>query len=247
MGRPLPRLATRLSACVLLGLAALLATAQVPLLAGLATAGETPPAPWHVVGLPRQKKPLTRFSLVDVDGRRALRVEADESYGNLVHPLSAVPPTAHLAWSWRVDQAIAAADLRNKEGDDTALKVCVFFDLPLDRVPFIERQLLRLVRTQTPEPLPAATVCYVWDTRLAAGTLIDNAFTRRMRYIVLQSGSSPLHAWQRERRDVAADFARAFGAESPQPPPLVGVAVGADADNTHGHSIGLVADLLLEP
>jgi len=50
-----------------------------------------------------------------------------------------------------------------------------------------------------------------------------------------------------ERRDVAADFMQLFGAESPQVPPIVGVAIGADTDNTHGHSLGHVAGLVLEP
>src|SRR5690349_18780136 len=49
--------------------------------------GDTPRAPWTVVGLPHQSKPYTRFSLVELDGRRALRIEARSSYGNLVHPL----------------------------------------------------------------------------------------------------------------------------------------------------------------
>ena len=247
MGRQVPRLATRLTALLLFFGCLGAVHADAPLLTPLATTGEAPPAPWHVAGLPRQKKPFTRFSIVDADGRRALRVEADESYGNLVHPLPGLSATLQLAWQWRVDQPLEAADLRNRGGDDTALKVCVFFDLPMDKVPFLERQLLRLARTQTPEPLPAATVCYVWDARLAVGTTLDNAFTRRMRYLVLQGGLAQPRQWQRERRDVAADFLKLFGAESAQVPPVVGVAVGADADNTHGHSVGHVADIVLEP
>ena len=35
--------------------------------------------------------------------------------------------------------------------------------------------------------------------------------------------------------------------ESKEVPPVTGVAVGADADNTHGHSLAHVADLVLEP
>jgi hypothetical protein len=235
------------------------AALSAPFLAPFPAAGDMPPAPWHVAGLPHQKKPLTRFALADVDGRRALRIEAESSYGNLVHPLLPPlvpplvsprlpgPPAVHLAWQWRADELLADADLREKNGDDAALKVCVFFDLPIERVPFFERQLLRFARTQTPEPLPAATVCYVWDNRLAPGTAIDNAYTHRVRYLVLESGVPPPHHWAQERRDVAADFLRLFGAESAQVPPIVGVAVGADADNTHGHSLGHVAGLVLEP
>jgi len=123
----------------------------------------------------------------------------------------------------------------------------VFFELPMSQVPFVERQLLRVARAASDEPLPAATVCYVWDRTLPAGTTLDNAYTHRMRYLVLRSGASSPARWQAERRDVGADFLKLFGNESTQIPPIVGVAVGADADNTHGHSVAHVADLVLAP
>jgi hypothetical protein len=213
----------------------------------LSSTADMPPPPWHVAGLPQQTKPLTRFSLVDLDGRRVLRVEADNSYGNLVHPLAGTPASLRLAWKWRVDERLAAADLRTKAGDDTALKVCVFFDLALEKIPFGERQLLRLARARSTESLPGATVCYVWDNSLPPDTAMANAYTRRMRYLVLQSGPAPTGQWMSERRDVAADFIRLFGTESAQMPPVTGIAVGADADNTHGHSLGYVADLAFQP
>jgi hypothetical protein len=50
-----------------------------------------------------------------------------------------------------------------------------------------------------------------------------------------------------ERRDVAADFAKLFGDESDRVPTIIGVAVGADADNTRSHSLGHVAGIALEP
>ncbi len=205
------------------------------------------PSPWQVVGLPKQRMPLTQYSLAEVDGRRALRIEAVRSYGNLVHSLDLALEAGHLAWSWRVERLLAMADLRTKAGDDTAAKVCVFFDLPLDRIPFGERQLLRMARAAASEKLPGATVCYVWDNALPVGKTLPNAYTGRMRYLVLQSGAAPAGVWKRERRDIAADFARLFGAESPTMPPLLGVAIGADADNTGGHSLAYVADLVLQP
>ena len=210
-------------------------------------AGGAPAAPWHVAGLPKQTKPFTTFSVIDLDGRRAVRIEANNSYGNLVYPLTPPRPLARLAWQWRADELIGADDLHIKTGDDTALKVCLFFDLPLDKVPFVERQLLRYARGRSDEALPAATVCYVWDAHLPVGTAIDNAFTRRIRYKVLQSGPARLHEWTPERRDVAADFMELFSDEADAAPPVTGVAVGADADNTHSHSLAHVADVVLEP
>jgi Protein of unknown function (DUF3047) len=218
-----------------------------PLLESLVGPGSEPPAPWHVAGLPGQTKPFTRFSVVDLGGRRALRIEADESYGNLVHPLKPVLPPLQLAWQWRVERPLEHADLRQKSGDDTEVKVCVFFDEPMDNLTFGERQLLRFARARSTDPVPTATICYVWDSRLPAGTAVDSPFTRRLRYIVLQSGTSRLDQWVAERRDVGADYTRVFGSESASVPPIVGVAVGADADNTKSHSIAYVAELVLEP
>jgi hypothetical protein len=223
------------------------AHAEGALLQPYAGAGSAPAAPWHVSGLPQQTKPYTQFSVVDVDGKRALKVEANESYGNLLHPLQFTGSAAHLAWQWRIEKPIETADLHTKSGDDTAVKVCVLFDLPMDKIPFGDRQVLRYARSKTTDPVPGATVCYVWDAHLAAGTVLDNAFTKRIRYIVLRSGTQRLNQWVAERRDVIADFFKAFGTETDKLPPIVGVMVGADSDNTHTQSVAYVAGLVLEP
>ena len=228
-----------------------LAAAAWPVLAAgnlvqpFAGSGSAPAAPWHVVGLPGQKKPFTRFSVVDVDGKRALRVDADESYGNLVFPLQLDQKGLKLGWRWRVDQLITTADLRVREGDDTTLKVCTLWDEPLEQVPFVERQVLKIARNKTPEAIPGATVCYVWDSKLPEGTELHSPFTHRLRYIVLRSGERG-HQWATEKRDIGADFMRLFGDEVKELPPLIGVAVGANSDNTHTKSTGHVADVVLE-
>jgi hypothetical protein len=209
--------------------------------------GSDAPAPWHFVGLPGQTKPRTRFAVVELDGRKALRVEAEESYGNLVHPVRLTGPSATPAWQWRVDVPIAVANLRTRQGDDTAVKVCVSFDMPPDLVPFVERQLLKIVQLKSDEPLPTATVCYVWDTNLPIGTELDNAFSRRVRYIVLESGPAGLRQWKSEKRSLIADFTTLFGAERPKVPPIIGIGIGADADNTHTRSLSYVANIVLEP
>ncbi|HEV7576257.1 MAG TPA: DUF3047 domain-containing protein [Caldimonas sp.] len=222
------------------------ALAADPVLAPFGASGGAPQAPWHVVGLPQQTKPFTRFSVVDIDGKRAVKIEADESYGNLVHPVQAAAP-AHLAWQWRIEKPLENADLRQRSGDDTAVKVCVSFDLPIESISFAERQILRIARGKTSEPVPGASVCYVWDAKLAAGTALDNAFTRRIRYIVLESGNDRLDRWVGERRDVGADFLRLFKDESTTVPPIIGVAIGADADNTKSHTVSYVSGVTLEP
>lgn len=210
---------------------------------------------WRFVGFPKKKAdlPATRFEAARVDGEAALQVSTASSYGTLVHDPKDTPP-ARLQWRWRLDQPLtggkAAPDLRTKAGDDAALKVCVMFDHPLERVPFVERTVLRFARSISGEALPAATLCYVWDSAAPAGLKGANPYTRRVRFISLQGQGAPLARWVTESRDVAQDFSALFADELPagaQPPRVSTVLIGADSDNTASHSSGWVADLQTAP
>ena len=139
-----------------------------------------PPQPWRFTTLPN--KAATRFEVVQEDGKRVLRVEASQSYGNLVHPTQApLNSGTTLAWRWRVDEFVQGADLRTRAGDDGAAKLCVFFDFPADRLPVGERTRLALARKATGEDVPSEALCYVWDHKEAKGSEFVNAFTRRVR------------------------------------------------------------------
>jgi hypothetical protein len=211
-------------------------------------AAQLPIGNWQVVGIPGGKIPATQFDVVTLDGQKVVRLQADKSYANLTYTLtpSQVPiKTGILRWRWRLDQAVAGADLQRKEGDDAAIKVCAFFDLPLDRLPFFERTLLRIARATTGQYLPSATLCYVWDPKLAVGTELPNAYTEQVRYVVLDSASSPLKSWVSHQRDIRADFMRSFHAQATALPPLLGIGIGADADNTGGSSLAYLDDLTL--
>lgn len=237
------RLGRALGATLLTVAVALAARADMPLMISPIGSLPTPPAPWYFVGLPHQTKPATRFTVVELDGQRVLRVESDHAYGNLVHPLVGAP-AGTLAWRWRVDEPTQHADLHHRSGDDAAAKVCAVYDMRDERVPFVERQFLRLAEMRAGEHMPPATLCYVWDMNLPTGTLLHNAFTHRIRFIVIHG--TP-HQWTEEQHDLAADFLRAFGDESPSVPTLSAIAIGADSDNTASHSVAYVDALTLRP
>ncbi len=223
--------------------------AQTPppsLLQPFAGAADGAPAqPWRVVGLPGNKVPLVAPDITTLEGQQVLRLRSDKSYGTVSHALAPDAGGRFLQWQWRLDQALAASNLRRKDGDDAALKVCALFDLPLEKIPFVERNLLRLARRVSGEALPGATLCYVWDTSLPPGTLLVNAYTGRVRLHILASSTSALGQWLPQRRDLHADFLASFGDETDAVPPLQAIVVGADSDNTGGASLGFVKDLLL--
>lgn len=217
-------------------------------LQGFSSAPEgEPPPPWRVAGLPGSGKPLTQFDVVQLGAERVLRVRADHSYANLSHRLPANTPIGHLHWRWRLDQPVDGANLRTRNGDDIPIKVCALFDLPLEKLGVVERNLLRVARRASGEHLPGATVCYVWDQKLAVGTELPSPFTQRLSYVVVDSGSTGLRHWSSHTRDLRADFLRSFGAVTDVVPPLLAIVVGADADNTASTSLAYVGDVQLLP
>jgi hypothetical protein len=239
--------------------AAALAQTRLPL-PPLLQAGGGLSADWRLVGFPKAQAeiPPTRFEAGTVDGKAALKVATDRSYGTYVNGWQGLAP-ARLQWRWRLDEPLsggtAPANLLSKAGDDAALKVCVMFDQPLDRVPFVERTLLRVARGVSGAPLPAATLCYVWDSAGAAGVQGANPYTRRVRFISLQGRDAALGRWVSESRDVAQDFANLFADELPQGaqtprtalPEVNTVLIGADSDNTASRSLGWLSDLRWAP
>jgi hypothetical protein len=152
-----------------------------------------------------------------------------------------------LSWRWRVDEFVRGADLRSRAADDGAAKLCVFFDFPADRLSLGERTRLALARRVTGQEVPSEALCYVWDDKEPKGSALVNAFTNRMRMVVLESGPAPAPgAWVSERRNLLADYRRAFGDEAGGAmPDVVAVAISADADNTRGHGLAYFSDVVL--
>jgi Protein of unknown function (DUF3047) len=205
------------------------------------------PAPWKFANLPN--KLPTKYSIVELDGKHVLKVQADESYGNLIHPMHVtITDAGTLAWRWRVDKLVDGADLNTRGGDDGPAKMCVFFGFDSSKLGLGERTKLSIAKSTTGQDVPAETLCYVWDNKLPVDTGIVNAFTRRIRSIVLESGTAKLGEWVAQKRTLVADYQRMFGDESEgKVPEVIGVAVQADADNTHGHGLAYFGDITLTP
>ena len=242
-----PRMAIWLIAIHLLLLAG--QTTAAPLAAFSTALGAQPPAPWKVVGLPeRFAKPVTQFDIAELDGQQVLRVKADKSWGSVVHPTAdMIKPSSILKWRWRLDQALAKTDIHAKATEDSALKVCVSFDMPADNIPGGERALFKLAQFFTKEKIPTATLCYIWGGKESIGYEQASLFTARVRFVVLANESTPLKAWQSKERNIYADFMKAFGQETVTVPALSAILLGADADNTLGSSVGFIGDVQLVP
>lgn len=92
--------------------------------------------------------------------------------------------------------------------------------------------------------LPYSSINYVWDNRAAIGTILPNAYTDRVGMVVLESGTTRAGEWVDKRCNVYEDYLKAFGTE---PPPLSGVAVMTDTDDTGESVVAWYGDIVLEP
>lgn len=135
-----------------------------------------------------------------------------------------------LRFSWFVPRLNEAADLRDSDIDDAVARVVLGFDGDrAARFTVRDHLLSELSQLVTGEPLPYATLIYVWDNRYPVGTVIANPHTTRIRQLVVESGPSHLGRWVDIERDVQADFRMAFDEPAG---PLRSLGILSDANNT---------------
>ncbi|MHB1123149.1 MAG: DUF3047 domain-containing protein [Ramlibacter sp.] len=184
--------------------------------------------PWRHQPFPG--KAPTQFKYAREDGRHAVSVTASSSASMLRRRLRIEPADlGSVVFSWKVPALIADADMASGESDDAPVRVMLVFDGDRSRFSARDAMLSELMRALTGEEMPYATLMYSWCSRREAGTVVTNARTSRVRTVVVESGPQKLNRWLDYRRNVRADFERAFG----EPPgALVGVAIMSDSDNT---------------
>ncbi len=202
--------------------------------------GQAMPKDFHVVAYPNVKP--NQFALVQDEGKTVLKVDANHSAGSMAVPIALLGGQTSnvLQWRWKVDRMLDKADMDEKTADDHSARLYVFFDVPLETLPFADRTKIRLASSIAGVDMPTAALCYVWDNKHPVGYSAWSPFTPRLRKIVLQSGPDTVGQWRRETRDVAADFKRAFGFDAPA---ITGISMGNDTDNTDDRATAWFGDV----
>ena len=213
-------------------LASLSLTAQTQDIFSRLVPGQAMPKDFRMVAYPNVKP--NQFALVLDEGKTVLRVESNNSAGSMAVPASLLgaQTSTTLQWRWKVDRILEKADMDEKLQDDHSARLYVFFDVPLESLPFADRTKIKLARSISGVDVPTAALCYVWDNKHRIGYTAWSPFTHQLHKVVLQSGPGAVGQWRFEARDVAADFKAAFGFDAPA---ITGISVGNDTDNTEDH------------
>jgi hypothetical protein len=179
-------------------------------------------------------KQATRFQYMRLDGRDAISVQAHGSASMLRKKLRIEPEDlGQVRFSWKVPALIEEADLALRDKDDAPVRIVLAFDGDRSRLSARDAAMSELAHAITGEPMPYATLMYVWCNKRAAGSVIRNPRTDRVRKLVVESGPGRLNRWLEYERDIRADYEKAFGEK---PGALVGIAIMTDSDNTQSRA-----------
>lgn len=158
------------------------------------------------------------------DGDRpALLLKTDDEPMRIGRTVKVDPrETPWLTWEWKVLALPAGGDVRNERRNDQAARVMVMFD-------------------------GMKGLLYVWDTTAPVGaeSLPDDGFEMFKRaLIVVRSGPEHLGQWERQRRNVYADYRRIFKGE---PRTIKWIGLESHSNDTHTHTEALFGAVRFEP
>ncbi|MGO4332905.1 DUF3047 domain-containing protein [Cupriavidus sp. 2TAF22] len=213
---------------------------RLPLFSAIPS-GRTDPPGWQPWTVNRNKIP-TRYSLAEVDQRVVLHAEADSSASGLYVPLVS-RDAGMLNWTWKTRDVIRSADNTQAPREDAPLRIFVAFDGDKGSLSLKDQLMYEMARLTTGREMPYATLMYIWGGRKPEGAVVSNPHTERVRMIVVDSGTAHTNEWRCHRRDLRADYRKAFGVD---PGKVVAIGIMTDTDNTKSRAESWYGDIALD-
>lgn len=172
----------------------------------------------------------THYELVMSPVGTVLEATADASASGLAKAITIDPKTFPIVrWRWKVANLIEKGNPATKSGDDYPARLYITFHREDASLSVVDRAATAMGRALYGVEPPSAGINYIWERRIQKETILPNAYTDRVRMVVVESGPERIGQWVNEERNVFEDYKRAFGEE---PPTISGIAVMTDGDNT---------------
>lgn len=192
----------------------------------------------------KSSKRHTDYSLVDEAGTVVVKAVSEQAASGLTRILS-IDPARYpvVAWRWKVNNTLQKSDVTRKDGDDFTARLYISFAMDPDKVGYLERLKQKAAKLLYGPDVPYRALTYVWGSHIIAGAMSANPYTDRVMMVAVQSGDDKAGQWVSERRNVYADYKKAFGEA---PPMISGIAIMTDTDNTGESAIAWYGDIVFE-
>jgi hypothetical protein len=194
---------------------------------------------WNPLTFKKIPKP-TVYELVQEGDAVVVKAVSDAAASGLTKAVRIDPsafPIVH--WRWKVENLLIRSDVTRKSGDDYPARLYITFEYDPAKVSFGKKLKYKAGRALFGD-IPIAALNYIWESKTAIGTIVDNAYTDFAKMIVVESGASQVGRWVEESRNVYEDYKQAFGED---PPMINGVAIMTDTDNTKERAIAYYGDI----
>ena len=187
----------------------------------------------------------TRYELVTEHGTQVVKATTEGGASGLIARLTLDPgEKLMLRWRWKVSNVFERGDARKKSGDDYPARIYVAFKFQPEEAGFFERAKRKTVELLFGESLPGNALNYIWANTLPKGEFVANPYTDKTVMVAVNSGQQQVGEWVTVERDIVADYRKAFGEA---PPPLAGIAIMSDSDNTGEQATAWYGDITLSP
>jgi Protein of unknown function (DUF3047) len=163
--------------------------------------------------------PQHDMTIEDNDSHRVLHLKSKIESSTIRKDIKGkvdLKATPILEWTWKVAVLPTNADCRKKSADDQAAQLYV-------------------VWPRFPEAVRSQIIGYIWDTTAPAGSVVKSEKTGTVTYIVVRSGTADLGKWLTERRNVAEDYRKIYGA-APDNPGVISLAIDSDDTSSAAES-----------
>lgn len=188
---------------------------------------------------------LTQYQLVAENGTQVVKATTSGSASGLIARVTIQPSDSLiLRWRWKVSNVFEQGNARKKSGDDYPARIYVAFKFQPEKAGFFERAKRQAVEVLFGESLPGNALNYIWANTLPKGEFVANPYTDKTVMIAVNSGTRNVGEWVTVERDIVADYRKAFGEA---PPPIVGIAIMSDSDNTGERATAWYGDIVLNP
>jgi hypothetical protein len=215
----------RLAADLLLSLAATAGAADQVVVedwSSQAVGGKGIPAGWKGQNW---GSPKYDFTIATNDSHKVLQLRSANEGSTISKEIKGkvnLKETPVLEWSWKVTTLPKDGNSCRKPTDDQAAQVFV-------------------VWPRFPEAVRSQIIGYVWDTTQPVGTICKSEKTGTVTYVVIRSGPADLGKWFTERRNVAEDFKKIYGADADGP---AAMSIAIDSNDTNSTAESFMGAML---